>query len=250
MKPGGCAVRHKGPHHAATLPRGALPDDHHTVGPFSSPLLQKGHHVCRSHGAILAVAVQLAFRREGTKGRAMIPRPPLPAPGWVPYRGIGVDPTGHGREPGLRDHAERLPSGLCPRLRAGQVSSRQRVRAASSRWRARRAGFWGRQRMAGRKRPTWPAWEEMPKARWITAAIRPQVQTCPRQPSASAPRGQRAGPRHPWADSPVADAEGGGDLPLGPALLEMVPGLNSSALLPSFGYGVHPEEWSTGPSEL
>jgi hypothetical protein len=44
-----------------------------------------------------------------------------------------------------------------------------------------------------------------------------------------------AGTRHPWADSPFADGQGGGGLPLGPALLQEVPGLESSGFLPIFG---------------
>jgi hypothetical protein len=59
-----------------------------------------------------------------------------------------------------------------------------------------------------------------------------------------------AGTRHPLADRPFADAEGCGDLPLGPALLQKVPGVKSSDFLPIFGCGVHPWECSTAPSEL
>jgi hypothetical protein len=64
-----------------------------------------------------------------------------------------------------------------------------------------------------------------------------------RQPAGSTgagavPEGSRsplAGPRHPLADRPCADAEGCGDLPLGPAPLQEVPRLKSSAFLPIFG---------------
>jgi hypothetical protein len=44
-----------------------------------------------------------------------------------------------------------------------------------------------------------------------------------------------AGTRHPLADSPFADAEACGDLPLGPALLQKVPGLKSSDFFQSLG---------------
>jgi hypothetical protein len=68
-------------------------------------------------------------------------------------------------------------------------------------------------------------------------------QLCGGQPAGSTgagavPEGFRsllAGTRHPLADSPLADAEGCGDLPLGPALLQKVPGLQSSGFLPISG---------------
>jgi hypothetical protein len=68
-------------------------------------------------------------------------------------------------------------------------------------------------------------------------------QLCGSQPAGSTgagavPEGLRpplAGMRHPLANSPLADAEGCGDLPLGPALLQKVPGLKASGFLPIFG---------------
>jgi hypothetical protein len=48
-------------------------------------------------------------------------------------------------------------------------------------------------------------------------------------------RSRLVGTRHPLADRPFADADGCSDLPLGPALLQKVPGLKSSAFLPIFG---------------
>ena len=45
----------------------------------------------------------------------------------------------------------------------------------------------------------------------------------------------RTGPRDPLADRPLADAQGCGDLALGPALLHEMPGLQSSGFLPIFG---------------
>jgi hypothetical protein len=48
-----------------------------------------------------------------------------------------------------------------------------------------------------------------------------------------------SGARHPPADGPFADAQGGGDLALGPALLLELPGLTTSYCLSIVGCGVH-----------
>ena len=48
-------------------------------------------------------------------------------------------------------------------------------------------------------------------------------------------RAPLAGTRDPLADSPFADAQGFGDLALGPVLLHEVPALKPSGFLPIFG---------------
>ena len=48
-----------------------------------------------------------------------------------------------------------------------------------------------------------------------------------------------SGACHPPADGPFADAQGGGDLALGPALVLELPGLATSGFLPIVGCGVH-----------
>jgi hypothetical protein len=53
---------------------------------------------------------------------------------------------------------------------------------------------------------------------------------------------------HPLTDSSFADAEGLGDLALGPALLFEMPGLESSGFSPVIGCRVHVWEYSTDPS--
>jgi hypothetical protein len=45
-------------------------------------------------------------------------------------------------------------------------------------------------------------------------------------------RSYGVGPRHPLAESPLADAQGCGHLSLGPALLAEVPGVQSSDVFP------------------
>src|SRR5688572_24029040 len=112
----------------------------------------------------------------------MVAGPPLLQHGRVAYWGRGADDTGQGREPGCIEEDNRLPLGVCPLLRAGQVSSRQRAIAASWRCRARRLGYWGLQRIALSSRPTWTGWEATPHARRMRTATRARVQSCPRKP--------------------------------------------------------------------
>ncbi len=57
-----------------------------------------------------------------------------------------------------------------------------------------------------------------------------------------------AGAFHPLTDGSFADAEGLGDLALGPALLFEVPGLEPSGFSPVVGCRVHAWEYSTDPS--
>jgi hypothetical protein len=135
--------------------RRPIPEDQQTGGHLAQQVLQESDDISGINGLVLAMKIQLAFRRDGANGREVIPRPPFPENGRLSYRGIGAGDTGQGVEPGFINEEDRLPLGLRPLLSAGHVSSRQRVMAASSRWRARRAGFCGLQRMASHKRPTW-----------------------------------------------------------------------------------------------
>ena len=57
-----------------------------------------------------------------------------------------------------------------------------------------------------------------------------------------------AGAFHPLTDGSFADAEGLGDLALGPALLFEVPGLEPSGFSPVVGCRVHAWEYSTDTS--
>jgi hypothetical protein len=59
------------------------------------------------------------------------------------------------------------------------------------------------------------------------------------RPMAQRVRASVAGAFHPLTDSPFADAEGLGDLALGPALLFEVPGLEPSGFSPVGGCRVH-----------
>jgi hypothetical protein len=57
-----------------------------------------------------------------------------------------------------------------------------------------------------------------------------------------------AGAFHPLTDGSFADAEGLGDLALGPALLFEVPGLEPSGFSPVVGCRAHAWEYSTATS--
>src|SRR5688572_26248000 len=59
-----------------------------------------------------------------------------------------------------------------------------------------------------------------------------------------------AGTFPPLADRPFADAQGFGDLALGPALLHEVPGLQASSFLPVVGCRVHIWQSITASPEL
>ena len=144
--------------HTAAMNRCPIPDDHQMARDFPQQRLQQGHDSGRVDRPFLAVKIPRTRCGDGTDGRAVVTRPPLPENGGLAYRGIGADDTGQGIEPRCIEAEAGLPLGLCPFLSAGQVSSRQRVMAVSSRWRARRAGFCRRQRMAWRRRLTWLGW--------------------------------------------------------------------------------------------
>jgi hypothetical protein len=139
----------------AAVDRRAIPNDHQRARHLAEQMLQERDDIGGIDGLVLAVEIQLALRRNRTDSREVITRPPLPENGGLTYGGIGTDDTGQGIKPRFIDEEDGLPLGLCPLLRAGQVSSRQRVMAVSSRCRARRAGFCGLQRSAFSTRPTW-----------------------------------------------------------------------------------------------
>ena len=136
----------------------AIPDDHQAARHLAQQVFEKRHDVGSMEGTLLAVKVHLALGGYGRDGRQMIACPPLPQHGRLSDRRIGTHDTGQGIKPGLVYEEDGLVLGLRPFLRAGQVSSRQRVMAASSRWRARRIGFCGLQRIALQKRPSWVGW--------------------------------------------------------------------------------------------
>jgi hypothetical protein len=78
-------------------------------------------------------------------------------------------------------------------LSADHAPSRQDAIAASSRCCARRTGFWGLQRRAVRRRPTWVGWYTTPTSARITSATRFRGQTWPRNPEAAGRRCNKAG---------------------------------------------------------
>jgi hypothetical protein len=59
-----------------------------------------------------------------------------------------------------------------------------------------------------------------------------------------------AGARHPLTDRALADAQGGGDLALGPARLLEPPGLQPSAFLPMVKGLIHASQCITVPPKL
>jgi hypothetical protein len=160
----------------------AGPEPHQRAGHRPEQGLANRHHSARVERAVLAVEVARARGGDGAARGPMVAGPPRPQEGCLADGGIRAHATRQGIEPGCIDEEERLPLGLCPLLRGGQVSARQRALAASSRCRARRAGCWGLQRHVCSKRPPWTGWEETPNARRIMVAIRPPVHPWPRKP--------------------------------------------------------------------
>jgi hypothetical protein len=134
--------------------RRPIPDNAHMAWHLSQQMSQKGHHIHRIEGAVLAMARPLPLWGDRADGREMLAGPPLLQDRGVSNRRIGADDAGQRIEPGFIDEKEAWPWGLRPLLRAGHVSWRQRAMATSSRWRARRAGCCGLQRIALSKRPT------------------------------------------------------------------------------------------------
>jgi hypothetical protein len=117
----------------AAVNRRAVPDDDHAVGHLAQQVFQEGHHVRRIDRVVLAVEVQLAFRREGREGREVIARPPLPQDRGLPYGGIRAHHTGQGINARFVSTQDRVLRRLGPFLMADQVSSRQCAIATSSR---------------------------------------------------------------------------------------------------------------------
>jgi hypothetical protein len=108
-------------------------EEQQRAGHLAQQVLQKRDDIGGIDALLLAMKRQLALRRNGADRREVITRPPFPENGRVADRSIGPDDAGQGREPRFIDEEDRLPLGMSPLLRPGQVSSRQRAIAASSR---------------------------------------------------------------------------------------------------------------------
>jgi hypothetical protein len=142
----------------AVVDRRAIPDEEHPTRHLPQQVLEKRDHVIRVEGVVLAMEVELARGRDGADGGEMVASAALPQDGGLAHGRIGAHDPGQGIEASFIDEEDGLPMGLRPLLRAGQISSRHWAIAASSRCRARRIGFWGLQRRAFRRRPTWVGW--------------------------------------------------------------------------------------------
>ena len=149
-----CPLREECSDGMAAVDGRTVPDDDHTARDLPQQVLQKGHDISRIYSVVLAVKIQLALQRDCTDRGEVIAGPPVPQNGRVPDGGVGPGDTRQGVKARLIYKEDALLLGLCPLLRAGQVSSRHWAIATSSRWRARRAGFCGLQRIALSKRPT------------------------------------------------------------------------------------------------
>ncbi len=154
----GCPIRQESFDDMAAVDRRAIPENHHPARDLAQQMLEKRDDVCGIERAVLAVEVQLTLGRYRGDGREMVAGVPLPQDGGLADWGVGTHDTREGIKPGLIYEEDGLLLGFRPLLRAGQMSSRQRVIAASSRWRARRTGFCGLQRIALQRRPTWVGW--------------------------------------------------------------------------------------------
>ena len=152
------ALRQQALEDTAAVHRSPIPNDDHAAGYLPPQMLQNGDDILRMDRMILAGDIPRAFGRDGADGREMVTPPPLPHDGRVPDRGLGAHDPGQRIAAGLVYAENRVLRCLGPRLRAGQVSSRQRAMAASSRWRARRAGVCGLQPIAWSRRPPWTGW--------------------------------------------------------------------------------------------
>jgi hypothetical protein len=153
----------------------------------------------------------------------------------VPPGRIGVDDTGPGSAAGCVGETDARPWRWRPLWSAGQVSWRQRAIAPSSRCRARRAGFGRLHWSVWHQRPTGTGGEETPNATSMTAAMRPQGQSWPRQPSAAAPRCHSAGRRASWSAANRPTAPGGGRwerVSGPPSRAHFIHGLTAASLTP------------------
>jgi hypothetical protein len=124
------------------------PDAHQAAWDLTSQGLQKAHNISRSEGAVLAVAVELPLRREGSDGGERIACAPCAQDRGLAGRRLGAHHPRPGVDPGFVYQADRVLLGLRPLLRAGHGPWRPGALAASSRWRARRLGCCGLQRIA------------------------------------------------------------------------------------------------------
>lgn len=132
----------------AAVDRRAIPDEPHPAGHLAQQGLKKPDHVVGVDGVVLAMAGELARGGDGTDGREMVTRAPLPQHRRLAHRRTGADDTRQGIKVRFVSEEDRLGWGLCAFLIAAPVSVRQRAMAASSRRRARRAGCCGLHRRA------------------------------------------------------------------------------------------------------
>jgi hypothetical protein len=79
-----------------TMTEDAVASFDHPPRHIPQQMLQKGHHILQIERAFLAGEIPFALRRDGTDGREVIARLPLPEHGCVPHRGIGAYDTGQG----------------------------------------------------------------------------------------------------------------------------------------------------------
>ena len=68
----------------------AIPDDHQPARHLTQQVLQKGHHIRRIQGVVLAVDIPLALGRDRTDGGEVITGPPVPQDRRVPHGGVGA----------------------------------------------------------------------------------------------------------------------------------------------------------------
>jgi hypothetical protein len=68
----------------------SIPDEHQPARHLTQQVLQKGYHILRIQGVVLAVELQLALRRYRTDGGEVIAGPPFPQDRRVPHGGIGA----------------------------------------------------------------------------------------------------------------------------------------------------------------
>ena len=92
------AIGQKVPDDLTSMDRRAIPDDHDPARHFAQEVLEKRDDVVRVDGMILAVEVELALGRDGTDGREVVARAPLPQDWSLAHRGVGADDAGQGIE--------------------------------------------------------------------------------------------------------------------------------------------------------